>query len=156
MRNGFAVPVAEGARIPWAVPMYMYMPCERVIPPVPWACGRFKPYQDRKRAPHFSQETEFEHATAVEWTTALLLSNTNTGQHSTGLRQARIAAGTCHTGLSAATKSTLLSQQLDIERSKASSKACVARALVCAILITIPIPTHSTVQYRHWQENRQL
>ena len=105
------------------------LPCERVIPPVPWACGRFKPYQDRKRAPHFSQETEFEHATAVEWMTALLLlSNTNTGQHSTGLRQASIAAGTCHTGLCATTKSTLLSQQLDTERSKASSKACVARA----------------------------
>jgi hypothetical protein len=132
----FLVPVAEGARIPWAVPMYMHMSCERVISSVPWACGRFKPYQDRKRAPHFSQETEFEHATAVKWTTALL-NNTNTAQHGTGqdrtgLRQASIAmAGTCHTGVCATTKSTLLSQQLDTERSKASSKACVARACVC-------------------------
>jgi hypothetical protein len=110
----FAKPVAEGARIPCAVPMYMHESTQPGALCVkesssPWACGRFKPYQDRKRAPHFSQETEFEHATAAKWTTAL----NDTGQDRLGLRQTGIAvAGTCHTGVCAALppRSTLLSQ----------------------------------------------
>lgn len=58
------------------------------------------------------KRTEFEHATT---TAALDTALRCTGHDRTGLRQA-IMAGTCHTGVGAATTSTLLSHQLDTER----------------------------------------
>jgi hypothetical protein len=95
---------------------------------VPWACGRFpkfKPYQDRKRAPHFSQETEFEHATAVSWTTALDTTEYRTGQSRLETSKHGRGRNMPHRCVRCHHKHVVVFAET--EHWKAASKACIAR-----------------------------